>query len=383
MFSTIARLSYMRIRRLVFLNEHPTVTGGAVHSTFAVASALKDQYSLLLFTPGVPSVKEASAAAGMAYVPTPVAWWSVSSRRPLRSMLHILKLQSVLRGLLRSGDCLIVNGVLGEFVAGFLGRLKQYPRIYFVRGAVGGSMVWSFLSFKGLSAVVAVSSFAESEFKRRYPKLCIPIFRIPNFVSFVPKIERKPLLQAEAIIGCVGVFNKNKNQALLLRALKILRGHGHDCKVALFGQPGCSEDRRYLIVLHDLIKQLGLEGDVVFPGYLSYHEIYNSIDCLVSTSKSEGFGRTLMEAMAYGVPVVAFSGAGGPIDIIDHRVNGLLLDHHDPKELANALEELMLNPSLRSRLVMNAKQKVENEFSIDSFRRRFGDLMIGVFGGER
>lgn len=78
-------------------------------------------------------------------------------------------------------------------------------------------------------------------------------------------------------------------------------------------------------------------------------------------SRREGYGMVAREAMAYGRPVVA-SAVGGLLDAVDDEVNGLLVE---PKGLRSAIERLLSDPELRSRLGAAARDKARHEWSRD------------------
>jgi glycosyltransferase involved in cell wall biosynthesis len=76
---------------------------------------------------------------------------------------------------------------------------------------------------------------------------------------------------------------------------------------------------------------------------------------------TEGLGVVLLEAMSYGVPVVA-SDIGGITDIVEHDTSGLLVPPGDPAALAQALERLARDPALASRLGSAGEQRVRRAF---------------------
>jgi len=76
-------------------------------------------------------------------------------------------------------------------------------------------------------------------------------------------------------------------------------------------------------------------------------------DVFALTSRYEGFGNVLVEAMACGVPVVATSSAGTR-DIVHDGVDGLLVDRHEPAAVAAALERVLTDETLHRRLAAGA-----------------------------
>jgi glycosyltransferase involved in cell wall biosynthesis len=75
------------------------------------------------------------------------------------------------------------------------------------------------------------------------------------------------------------------------------------------------------------------------------------------SSRYEGFGLVLTEAMACGLPCVAFDCHSGPSDIITDGVDGYLVAQNNIEGLANAMMDLMSNPAKRYQMGMNAQKK--------------------------
>lgn len=107
---------------------------------------------------------------------------------------------------------------------------------------------------------------------------------------------------------------------------------------------------------------------IEFTGHIPVAEIihyWQGALCAVAPSRLlESFSYTVLEAMACGCPVIA-SRKGGPLEIITHEVNGLLIEPEDVLGIRAAIARLVNDPLLRENLSRNARHTVETRYSIE------------------
>ncbi|MCU1469653.1 MAG: glycosyl transferase [Glaciihabitans sp.] len=143
--------------------------------------------------------------------------------------------------------------------------------------------------------------------------------------------------RGEVIVGYVGRVAPEKQ----LEKMAALRGVPGIRIVVVGDGPGMPAVRRALTGMP--VTYLGqLHGDALAAAYASF-------DVFLHTGEEETFGQTVQEAHAAGLPVVA-PRAGGPIDLIDHGVDGFLYDPASARELRGAVELLARDPALRRRM---------------------------------
>jgi glycosyltransferase involved in cell wall biosynthesis len=112
--------------------------------------------------------------------------------------------------------------------------------------------------------------------------------------------------------------------------------------------------------LESLCRTLSIQHKVALPGETSNpFEKYQQADLFVLPSRLEGFGLALAEAMASGLPAIAFDCSAGVRDIVRDGVDGVLVPPEDVKALAAALDRLMRDEGERQRLAARAPEVLE------------------------
>ena len=114
------------------------------------------------------------------------------------------------------------------------------------------------------------------------------------------------------------------------------------------------------------IEAMGLQDSLILAGRDNPFPYYRKAELLVMTSRYEGFGLVLLEALSENCPVLAFNCRYGPSDIIIEGENGFLIPPEDFSALENRIHQLIENPLLRARLASGAKESIRN-FSLESF----------------
>ena len=110
--------------------------------------------------------------------------------------------------------------------------------------------------------------------------------------------------------------------------------------------------------------------------------IYNSADLIVAPSVVENLPNTVLEAMACGVPAVAFD-TGGMADAVRHKETGYLVPFGDVEALAMGIDTLLMNDDLRFRLGRASGKLVRTLFSKQSQAQAFADLYTKILESRR
>jgi glycosyltransferase involved in cell wall biosynthesis len=165
------------------------------------------------------------------------------------------------------------------------------------------------------------------------------------------------------LIGTVGHLAPIKGQDVFLRAAALISARRRDVQFVIVGEDKSSE-KNYRTFLENLVSELGLNGSVTMPGWQDdISRLLSSLTLFVSAARSEPFGLSIVEAMATGLPVIA-SASEGASEIIEDGRTGKLVPLDDADALAEAITQLLDNPTERSRLGHNAQLTARQCYSL-------------------
>ena len=184
----------------------------------------------------------------------------------------------------------------------------------------------------------------------------------PVFLQEAGEEEVETALRAYCIeppyLAYIGNLHPRKNLATLVEAFALLRERGLEHRLAVIGGGGLGRlnNNEYRKLMFR-VKDLGLEEEVVFTGYVPDERLKCLLaraDMLVFPSIYEGFGLPPLEAMACGVPVITSRRASLPEVVGEAAL--LLEDPLEAEEIAARVEDLISDPALRSRLVKEGRE---------------------------
>jgi glycosyltransferase involved in cell wall biosynthesis len=150
------------------------------------------------------------------------------------------------------------------------------------------------------------------------------------------------------LVVFVGKCNANKNLPLLVRIFERVLRVRPDAHLIMVGKGLTQDWAQTAFGGHPAVHGLGTRDDI--------YDLIGCADCLVLTSKSEGFPNAVLEAMVLGVPPVATRVGECPI-LIDHGENGFLYDAEDDEDGARRVLDLLESPSVRGAFSRSARAK--------------------------
>lgn len=200
------------------------------------------------------------------------------------------------------------------------------------------------------------------------------VVKIPDPLPF--KIESNSELSAKRVVS-IGRYAYDKGNDLLLRAWAIIEKQAPDWTLDVYGNGDRASYQQQLVELGIDQQRCHLYGPTT-----EVKKAYLNSSLFVLPSRFEGFGLVLIEAMACGVPVVAFDCENGPRSIINHGASGFLIPPFDVEAMADKILLLMRDDSLRKAMGFKA-QKAACQYNIDTVGKLWKQLFDELKANER
>lgn len=172
----------------------------------------------------------------------------------------------------------------------------------------------------------------------------------------------------QPIIGTAGRMVPIKGYNVFLDMAKIILEKKPDARFLLVGDGPLKQE------LENMAKKLGIEKEVIFPGFRDdIIDVINCLDIFVISSYHEGIPMVLLEAMALEQAIVATS-VGGINEIIENGVSGILVKPGDAQSLSEACIKVLDDIDIKKNLEINAKKRIDEEFSSNILQTRIINL---------
>ena len=176
-----------------------------------------------------------------------------------------------------------------------------------------------------------------------------------------------------------GSIREDKGVTDLLQCAVLLAQRQLDFKIVFIGE---MVSYIYETFVRGIIEQQGMNEKILFPGLIlsdQKWEYFNTADifCFPSFAPFESFPRVTIEAMMYGLPVVATSWRGIQ-SVVDNGVTGFLVPINKPEALSEKLEILIKKPELRNKMGKKGRDKFLKEFTREIKLKRYEEFFLSV-----
>lgn len=201
-----------------------------------------------------------------------------------------------------------------------------------------------------------------------------PIFNVYHTNVSVALGERAP----ERFVLYVGRLDERKGVDHLLRAFARLGAARGEARLTVVGL-GAREE-----ALRRLAGELGIASLVNFAGWVDHQEIGGyyrrcAVFVLPSTFTDDGgyepFSNVVLEAMAWGAPVITTLANGAAYDVLEDGVNGRVVPDREPAALAAALGDLLADPQKAEAMGRRGRETVRDRFNVDRMSDRFAEAL--------
>jgi len=229
--------------------------------------------------------------------------------------------------------------------------------------------------FKSVSEIIVQTDKSKTWLNQHFPSNTVKV--IPNPIIYPLPLHNEQsihpdsvILQNKKVILASGRLHRFKQFDLLIRAFSQIKDKYLDWNLIILGD---GEERDSL---DKILIDLEIGDRVYLPGSVgNISEWYERADLFVLSSRAEGFPNVLLEAMTYGVPCISFDCNTGPRDMIDHGVNGILVDLKE-KELGliNALNKMINDEKLRSNIANNSIA-LRDKYSVSNIMKKWDNVL--------
>jgi glycosyltransferase involved in cell wall biosynthesis len=381
--------------RRILIAAHSAEQGGAELCLDTLLAILPPgKYDLTAVFPWDGPMAERARARGARVETCPMHWWMCwgYSRWYLKTLLagSLPSVARLVRTIRRNQVELVYSNSAVLFEPAVAARLVGVPHVWHVHELLRpGNVTAPALPLAVIRRLIGGLSdriLFESEAGRRAflasgtgSKCRV----VPNCVRFPTDLDHPDREAARARLGLgtddrvvafIGRLSERKDPLLLVRALARLPDRkGLRC---LFVGDGPLRDR-----LADEIRTRGLtECCQLLPFREDVGDVFGATDVLVLPSRQESFGLVLVEAAAWGKPVIA-TRSGGPEEIVVDGVTGFLVPPADEQALARRLAEVFGQGVDRERMGREAARRVREHFSAAAHARAVEDVWESVLAG--
>ena len=360
-----------------------TRPGGSIQSLLALLNGLDKE----MFNPVVITAKKSDLTRELDGLDVDTEIIKMGMWRKGKSFLRIPVSIFLIQRLIRKKRIdLVHSNTLWDNPYGVIpARRRKIPSVCHLRNTFTKDKVKKYYLPRA-DAVICVSDEIKRCIGKQEGERAVTIYNGVDIKKFNDSVKGEEIRKKfgigknDFLIGVVGRVDRTKGQELLIEAFASLAGKYENIKLIVVGGSSRKE-RRYYLGLRKYSNTLKLNKKVIFTGHRKdIPEITAAIDLSVFPSlptSNEGFGRSIIEAMAMKKPVIA-SDTGGVPEVVADGVTGELFPAGNQQKLTEAIERLMLDEKRRFTMGEKGYMRVIENFTIERNIREIEKVYLGL-----
>jgi len=384
------------MKSILFVSHTAELNGAELWLLHFLKGLDRQKFDPLLVVPNAGPLADQSRSAGIESIRLPFKWWLTEKnkiwKQPLAWLWNLKSVGRIVRLIKNHKVDLLFSNSSACFSGALAARIRRIPHVWAVHEILGGpnSQLALFLGQKvlirlilRLSCCVVASSKATGEYFGGSSKvrLIYSGIELPSGIPGEPRTFRNRfhIAKDDVVFGVVGRICDEKGQMEMVQALAMVDKDYPHLKLLFAGRV---TDAIYYSRLKRFIARANLGARVIFAGFQKdIVSLIDALDCLFVASKTESFGRTIIEAMSVRTPVVAVRSGGIP-EIISPGKNGFLLKSRDPKELKTAMVSFFHEREAFERAADEGVITVQRRFLLDHQIRSTESVLEECIQGE-
>jgi glycosyltransferase involved in cell wall biosynthesis len=379
---------------ILFVDQTAKLSGGEL-ALLDIVTPYKDGSKVILFEDGPLRAELVKRQVKVEIIIPNGALNNIrrGSRIPMASITSLVRLARSVAQEAKNFDFIFANSQKAGLISVLAGQLASKPVVWYLHDILnsehfGKAQLLAARYTARKSTQILVNSKSTKEAlqiltgRNDNTHLIYNAFNTKPFVQTANSQEnqREALgFDSRPLVGVFGRLSPWKGQDVFLRTLAMMPA----VQGLIVGSPMFAEDA-YAQHLEQEIKTLGLENRVKLLGFRSdIPELMKTCDIIAHTSIApEPFGRVIVEGMLSGRPVVA-SKSGGPNEIIENGVTGMLYTPGDSQALQSVLSEIINEPEQALLMAQRGRETALNRFSLDNMHKRLDDIITVCFNQQK
>ena len=282
--------------------------------------------------------------------------------------------------LVHLNDFYNLTGYVARFFS--LGRLRVLTHVRFLPQTLPQPLArtWRWLAEHAAQQVLCVSKAVRSYFAPGNDRVHTVYDPLPARGEKLPLYEVSDVINRPLRLLYLSNYIRGKGQNLALEAFRLAYIRNPNLRLHFVGgDMGMVKNQEFRCELEATAQAAGLAQVVHFDGFAADTEAaMKAHDIVLNFSEAESFSLTCLDALYYGVPLIA-SDCGGPAELFEAGKSGLLVPNRDVPAMAEAINALTANRSMRQQFSVASRAFVRQKFSPESTYLQLADCYHNLF----